>query len=85
MKVLLELLISLIISKLASRQFYLAALRIDPDHLLARSYMGQGMVEAGDLDGARAQLSQIRASGGRGTWPEFSLRLALDRGRGFTY
>ena len=69
----------------ASRDFYLAALRIDPDHLLARSYMGQGMVEAGDLDGARAELTRIRASGGRGTWPEFSLRLALDRGRGFTY
>lgn len=69
----------------AATRYYRAALEADPDNLLARSYMGQGLVEAGDRDGARAQLTQIRQRGGRDTWPEVSLRLALQRGAGFSY
>lgn len=68
-----------------ANKYYLAALDEDPDHLLARSYMGQGFVEAGDLNAARLQLTEIRQRGGRGTWPEFSLRSALESGRGFSY
>lgn len=68
-----------------ANKYYLAALAEDPNHLLARSYMGQGFVEAGDLDAARLQLSEIRQRGGRGTWPEFALRSALDSGKGFSY
>ena len=64
---------------------YSDALAIDADHLLARSYMGQGMAEQGDLDGARYQLTEIRKRGGRGTWPEVALRLALETGTGFNY
>lgn len=65
--------------------YYNAALRIDPDNILARSYMGQGMVAMGDLVGARAQLSEIRARDGRQTWPEIALRLAIERGVGPSY
>lgn len=65
---------------------YQAALAIDPDNNLARSYMGQGMVDAGDLFGAQAQLREIRARDGRQTWPEVALRMAIDsRGMGASY
>jgi tetratricopeptide (TPR) repeat protein len=57
--------------------YYNAALARNPDNLLARSYMGQGMVELGYLDGARVQLAQIRARGGAGTWPELALEVAI--------
>ena len=65
--------------------YYTAALAIDPDNILARSCMGQGMVERGDLVGARLQLSEIRARDGRQTWPEIALRMAIERGAGQSY
>jgi tetratricopeptide (TPR) repeat protein len=64
---------------------YKSALLIDPDNTLALSYMGQGMVERGDLVGARMQLSQIRERGGRQTWPEIALRMAIESGVGPSY
>ncbi len=70
---------------LGAYRYYTAALEADPNHLMARSYMGQGFAEAGDLKAARAQLTEIRARGGRGTWPELALRLAIDSGQGTTY
>ena len=57
--------------------YYAAALAANPDDLMARSYLGQGLAELGDLDGAEAQLAQIRARGGAGTWPELALRDAI--------
>lgn len=69
----------------AAERHYMAALAIDPDHLSARSYLGQGYVEADEAEAAQRQLSEIRRRGGRGTWAELALRLALDRGRGFDY
>lgn len=70
----------------AAMGFYRAALALDPANHAARSYMGQGLAAAGDLEGARVQLSEIRARGGRGEWPEISLRLAIEGGgRGFSY
>lgn len=65
--------------------FYQAALQADPDNLLVRSYMGQGYAEAGEIDLARAQLTQIRLRGGRGSWPEYALRTAIESGAGFGY
>lgn len=56
---------------------YEAALRINPDYILARSYMGQGLADMGDLDGARLQLAEIRDRGGRNTWSYTALSLAL--------
>lgn len=69
----------------SAMRYYRAALRSDPDNLLARSYMGQGMAEAGDMAGARHQLSEIRARGGRQTWSETALRLAIETGTGPSY
>lgn len=65
--------------------YYAQAIARNPGNLLARSYMGQGFVEAGDLVAARAELTQIRARGGRGTWAEISLRLAIENGPGVAY
>ena len=64
---------------------YERALEIDPDNLLARSYMGQGKVTEGDVAGAEFQLAEIVARGGAGTWPELSLRLAIQNGETFAY
>lgn len=57
--------------------YYQAALRLDPDFILARSYMGQGLIADGDLDGAKEQLSEIAARGGAGTWAYAALDMAL--------
>lgn len=57
--------------------FYAAALEKDPDYLLARSYMGQGLVAEGDIAGARTQLHEIASRGGRNTWAHASLKMAL--------
>lgn len=57
--------------------YYEAALEIDPDYLLARSYMGQALADQGDLEGAKLQLAEIRTRGGRDTWAYLSLKQAL--------
>ena len=69
----------------AALAYYRAALEANPDNLLARSYMGQGFAEAGDFDAARVELREIRARGGRETWPEVALRLAIETGTGPAY
>lgn len=56
---------------------YMVALEIDGENWLARSYLGQGLLEKGDRAAAQAQLELIRAGGGRGTWPEIALTDAL--------
>lgn len=65
--------------------FYEQAIAQDPANILARSYMGQGMVEEGDVKGAMVQLRAIRAHGGSGTWAETSLREAIATGTTFSY
>ncbi len=60
--------------------WYQAALTQNPDNLLARSYMGQAYLIQGDAMQARAQLREIRARGGRESWPERALELALRDG-----
>lgn len=57
--------------------YYEAALEIDPDYILARSYMGQALISDGDFDGARAQLKEIEERGGRDTWAYAALEQAL--------
>ncbi|QFT59466.1 hypothetical protein FIU94_11585 [Sulfitobacter sp. THAF37] len=64
---------------------YREALVLNPDNVLARSYMGQGFVEAGNIAAAMDQLRAIRAHGGSGTWAEASLRQAIATGRTFSY
>ncbi len=65
--------------------FYEKALHQNPDNILARSYMGQAHVLAGDTELAQIQLDEIRARGGVGTWAEQSLEAALKTGRTFNY
>lgn len=65
--------------------FYRAALAVNPDNLLVRSYMGQAFVEMGNLEAAREQLTEIRRRGGRTGWPEFALRSAIKQGKGYSY
>lgn len=56
---------------------YNAALDLDGENWLARSYLGQGLLEKGDRAAAESQLQLIRAGGARGTWAEVSLTNAL--------
>jgi tetratricopeptide (TPR) repeat protein len=60
--------------------YYRKAIAIDGNYLLARSYMGQGMILQGDLEGARTQLVEIRDRGGKDTYAYRSLYEALKRG-----
>jgi len=69
----------------AAMMFYTAALEQNPDNMLARSYMGQGLVASGDLDGAKLQLAEIEARGGAYSWPATSLRQAIYIGKTFDY
>lgn len=65
--------------------YYEEAIDANPDNILARSYMAQGMVEAGDKVAAMMQLREIRARGGAGSWAEQSLANALRTGQGYNY
>ncbi len=65
--------------------YYRQALARNPDNLLARSYMGQGMAESGDMTAARLQLAEIRMRGGAGSWAETALKQAIETGRGASY
>ncbi len=66
-------------------EHYAKALAKDADNILARSYMGQAFITLGDRDAAQTQLSEIRARGGRNTWAEASLAIALRSGKTFSY
>jgi len=66
-------------------QYYRRAIAKNPDNLLARSYMGQGLIEAGETEAALIQLREIQARGGTGQWPETSLRQALVSGVTYRY
>lgn len=68
-----------------ARLFYDQAIAANPDNLLARSYMGQGLIEDGDTDGAIAQWREITARGGAGSWAEASLRRAIRTGLTYNY
>ncbi|MFZ3581544.1 tetratricopeptide repeat protein [Loktanella sp. DJP18] len=65
--------------------FYAAALAVNPDNLLTRSYRGQALVEQGQVDLALAELTQIRMRGGCGTWAETSLASAIATGETYSH
>lgn len=65
--------------------YYQQAIDANPDNIAARSYMGQGLVEAGDKVAAQIQLDEIRARGGEGSWSEKSLAEAIKSGTGYSY
>lgn len=65
--------------------FYAQALAVNPDNLLARSYLGQAYVDMGETALAAAELDQIRTRGGDGSWAEASLQQALRTGQTISY
>lgn len=65
--------------------FYNRAIEVNPDNLLARSYMGQAHVEAGEKYLAWVQLREIRARGGEGQWAEQSLAEAIRTGTTYSH
>lgn len=65
--------------------FYRRALAQNPANILARSYMGQALVEQGDLVAARAELDAIRDHGGGETWAYASLLTAISTGTTYNY
>lgn len=65
--------------------YYNEAIRINPANVLARSYMGQGLVDMGLITEAKAQLDAIRANGGAGTWAEASLSKAIETGQTYNF
>ena len=65
--------------------FYQKAIAQNSGNILARSYMGQGLVEQGDIAAAMEQLREIRAQGGAGTWPYAALRTAIATGKTYSY
>ncbi len=65
--------------------YYDDALRANPDNILARSYLGQGLVLQGDMQAAQGQLIEIRDRGGRDSWAEASLLRALRTGQTSNY
>lgn len=69
----------------AAMSYYTRALVVNPGNVLARSYMGQGLVSEGKISAALEQLEAIRDHGGAGTWAEASLRKAIATGETFNY
>ncbi len=69
----------------AAMTYYMRALARNPGNVLARSYMGQGFVDDGNVTAAIEQLREIRAHGGTGTWAEASLRTAIATGETFNW
>ena len=66
-------------------EHYAHALEVNPDNILARSYLGQMLVEMGEIAMARNQLEEIRKRGGVGTWAEASLTKAVGTGQTLNY
>jgi tetratricopeptide (TPR) repeat protein len=58
--------------------YYRKALKLDENYILARSYMGQALVEEGDVQGGRVQLVEIRDRGGQDTWAYRALLQSLN-------
>jgi len=57
--------------------YYLKALAINPDYILARSYMGQAMVLEGNINGAWGQLTEIVDRGGKDSWSYTALKNSI--------
>lgn len=65
--------------------YYRDAIAADPANHLARSYMGQAHVIAGDIALAQVQLTEIQMRGGAGGWAETALASAIASGKTASY
>lgn len=41
-------------------KYYTQALEVDPDYVLAREYLGETLIQKGDIEGAKVQLLEIK-------------------------
>lgn len=58
-------------------RYYKRALQADENYILARSYMGQALIEQGKVEEAKVQLIEIRDRGGENTWAYKALLQSL--------
>lgn len=58
--------------------FYKAALKINPDFVLAREYLGEGYVKAGRIDLAKLELAEIGKRCGKGCQEYVELAALID-------
>jgi tetratricopeptide (TPR) repeat protein len=59
--------------------FYGKALAIDPDYVLVREYLGEALIQKGDIAGAKAQLQEIAARCGQTCEPYVDLSAELSK------
>ena len=57
--------------------YYNKALSIDPDYVLVREYLGEALIQKGDLAGAKAQLQEIAVRCGETCEPYVDLKAEL--------
>lgn len=58
--------------------YYKAALKINPDFVLAREYLGEGYVKAGRIDLAKLELAEIAKRCGKGCQEYVELAALID-------
>ncbi len=51
--------------------YYKQALEVDPDYTLVREYLGEALIQMGDISGAKGQLLEIKARC-KGECPEYA-------------
>ncbi len=60
-------------------KYYHQALAIDPDYVLVREYLGEALIQKGDIAGAKAQLIEIETRCGVTCEPYVELRKELTK------
>lgn len=60
-------------------KYYKQALAIDPDYVLVREYMGEALIQKGDIAGAKAQLQEIANRCGETCEPYTALKAELQK------
>ncbi len=63
--------------------YYEEAIAIDPDYIVARSYMGQGYLSLGKEELAIVQLNEIKKRGGEESWAYTELKKSIKDGFSF--
>lgn len=58
-------------------KYYNQALAVDPDYVLVREYLGEALIQKGDIDGAKAQLHEIAVRCGEACEPYIDLKAEL--------
>jgi tetratricopeptide (TPR) repeat protein len=59
--------------------YYKKSLAIDPDYVLVREYLGEALIQKGDIAGAKAQLVEIEARCGKTCEPYVDLAAELSK------